>query len=177
MRYQQFLIQAKDVRSLYQGCVLAAIVLLLLALLPSSVVEAALRAEILPKDIDGKEILPFILSWIGHGTDKPLGIFLIASLLIPALGVGSSVLRVQTKTVLDFNILPASNLNRLLIVIVNAFLSLAIALKGGAIVDLIVLFYSAYVGAVTYSFCCLPDFSNRTLYLFNIERKTIFDYG
>ena len=152
MRYQQFIIQAKDVRSVYQGCVLAAISLFFLALLPSSVVEAALRAGILPPDIDGKEVLPFILSWIGHGTDKPLGIFLIASLLIPALGVGSSVLRVQTKTVLDFNILPASNWNRLLIVIVNAGLSLAIALKGGAIVDLIVLFYSAYVGAVLIPF-------------------------
>ncbi|MDF5718658.1 MAG: hypothetical protein PUP93_33525 [Rhizonema sp. NSF051] len=152
MRYQQFLIQAKDVRSVYQGCIIAAISLFLLALLPSSVVEAALRAGILPPNIDGKEVLPFILSWIGHGTDKPLGIFLIASLLIPALGVGSSVLRVQTKTVLDFNILPASNLNRLLIVIVNVLLSLAIALKGGAIVDLIVLFYSAYVGAVIIPF-------------------------
>lgn len=148
MRYQQFVVQAKDVRSLYQGCVLAAISLLLLAFLPSSLVVAALKAGILPPDIDGKEILPFILSWIGNGTDKPLGIILIACLLVPALGVGSSILRVQNKTVLDFNILPASNFNRVLIVVVNALLSLVVALKGGEIVQLITFFYAAYVGAV-----------------------------
>ncbi|MBW4543953.1 MAG: hypothetical protein KME25_05860 [Symplocastrum torsivum CPER-KK1] len=152
MKYQQFVVQAKDVQSLYQGCVLAAILLLLLALLPSSVVIAAKEAGILPTDIDGKETLPFILSWIGGGADKPLGVVLIISLLVPALGVGSSILRVQTKTILDFNILPTSNFNRLLITSFNALLALAVALKGGEIVNLIVSFYAAYVSAVLVPF-------------------------
>ena len=148
MRYQQFIVRAKDMQSVYQGCVLAAILLLFLAFLPSSVVGAALKAGIFPAGIDGKETLPFILSWIGGGTDKPLGILLMASLLVPALGVGSSTLRVQSKIVLDFNILPASNINRLLITMTNALLSLIVALKGGEIVFLIVAFYAAYVGSV-----------------------------
>ncbi len=148
MKYQQFLVQAKDVRSLYQGCMLAAVLLLLLALLPSSVVIAAQNANILPTDIDGKETLPFILLWIGGGADQPLGIVLIVSLLVPSLGVGSSILRVQSKTILDFNILPISNLNRLLVTVVNALFALAIALKGGEIVNLIVSFYASYVSAV-----------------------------
>jgi SSS family solute:Na+ symporter len=148
MKYQQFVVQAKDVKSLFQGCVLAAILLLALALLPSSVVIAAHDAGILPAGIDGKETLPFILSWIGGGTDQPLGIVLIMSLLVPALGVGSSILRVQTKTVLDFEILPASNSNRLLITVTNVLLALAVALKGGEIINLIVSFYAAYVSAV-----------------------------
>ncbi|HEY9822397.1 MAG TPA: hypothetical protein V6D35_16740 [Candidatus Sericytochromatia bacterium] len=148
MKYQQFFVQAKDVRSLYQGCILAAILLLLLAFLPSSVVIAAQNAGILPADIGGKETLPFILSWIGGGTDKPLGIVLIMSLLVPVLGVGSSILRVQTKTILDFNFLPASNFNRPLVAVANVLLALAVALKGGEIVSLIVCFYAAYVAAV-----------------------------
>ncbi len=148
MKYQQFVVQAKDVRSLYQGCVLAAIVLLLLALLPSSVVVAAQNAGILPDGIDGKETLPFILAWIGGGADQPLGIVLIISLLVPALGVGSSVLRVQTKTIFDFGILPASYVGRILITVVNVLLALAVALKGGEIVNLIVSFYATYVAAV-----------------------------
>jgi SSS family solute:Na+ symporter len=148
MKYQQFVVQAKDVRSLYQGCVLAAILLLLLAFLPSSVVIAAQNAGILPIDIDGKETLPFILSYIGGGADKPLGIVLIVSLLVPSLGIGSSILRVQTKTILDFNILRASNFNRLLITVANAVFSLAVALRGGEIVNLIVSFYAVYVSAV-----------------------------
>ena len=152
MKYQQFFVQAKDVRSLYQGCVLAAIVLLLLAFLPSSVVIAAQNSGILPAGIEGKETLPFILSWIGGGVDSPLGIVLMMSLVVPALGVGSSILRMQTKTILDFNILPASNLNRLLITATNAFLALVVALRGGEIVNLIVYFYAAYVAAVFISF-------------------------
>jgi SSS family solute:Na+ symporter len=152
MKYQQFVVQAKDVQSLYRGCILAAILLLLLAFLPSSVVVAAKEAGILPTDIEGKETLPFILSWIGGGADKPLGVVLIISLLVPALGVGSSILRVQSKTILDFNILPISNFNRLLITIANALLALAVALKGGEIVNLIVSFYAAYVSAVLVPF-------------------------
>lgn len=152
MKYQQFFVQAKDVRNLYQGCMLAATVLLLLAFLPSAVVIAAQNAGILPAGIEGKETLPFILSWIGGGVDNPLGIVLMMSLIVPALGVGSSILRMQTKTVLDFNILPASNLNRLLITVVNVFLALVVALRGGEIVNLIVYFYAAYVAAVFVSF-------------------------
>ncbi len=148
MKYQQFFVQAKDVQSLYQGCILAAILLLLLAFLPSSVVIAAQNAGILPADIGGKETLPFILSWIGGGTDKPLGIVLIMSLLVPVLGVGSSILRVQTKTILDFNFLPVSKFNRPLVAVANVLLALAVALKGGEIVSLIVCFYAAYVAAV-----------------------------
>jgi SSS family solute:Na+ symporter len=152
MKYQQFVVQAKDVKSLYQGCLLAAILLLLLAFLPSAVLVAAQNAKILPVGIDGKETLPFILLWIGGGADQPLGIILIISLLVPALGVGSSILRVQTKTVLDFNFFPISNVSRLLVTVVNILLALAVALRGGEIINLIVSFYAAYVAAVVVPF-------------------------
>lgn len=149
MKCQQFIVQARDLRSVYQGSVLAAIVLLWLALLPSSVVMAAQHAGILPAGIDGKEIMPFILLWIGGGIDQPLGIVLMLSLLVPALGVGSSVLRVQNKTVLDFGILPVSNRNRLLVAVANALFALAVALKsGGSLIGLIVSFYAVYLAAV-----------------------------
>ncbi|HEY9667177.1 MAG TPA: hypothetical protein V6C91_10245, partial [Coleofasciculaceae cyanobacterium] len=153
MKCQQFIVQTKDVRSVYQGSVLAAILLLWLALLPSSVAIAAQHAGILPPGIDGKEIIPFILLWIGGGTDKPLGIALMISLLVPALGVGSSVLRVQDKTISDFGILPASRKNQLLIAVANALLALAIALKGsGSLINLIVSFYAVYLSAVLVPF-------------------------
>ena len=153
MKCQQFIVQTKDVRNVYLGSVLAAIVLMWIALLPSVVVIAAQQAGILPIDIDGKETIPFILSWIGGGTEKPLGVLLILSLLVPALGVGSSVLRVQNKTILDLNILPISNSNRLLVAVINAFLALAIALKGsGSLIGLIISFYAVYLSAVLIPF-------------------------
>ncbi len=148
MKQQQFMVQAKDLGSLYKGCFLGGFLLVLLALLPSAVVVAAQAAGILPNGIDGKETIPFILSWIGGGPHQPLGIFLIISLVVPALGVGSNILRIQTKTILDFDILPASKNNRLLVTAVNALLGLGIALKGGSIVNLIVSFYAVYVASV-----------------------------
>ena len=152
MKYQQFVVQAKDERSLYSGCILAGIILLLLSFLPSAVVIAARGAEILPPGIDGKETIPFILSWIGGGPRNPLGILLILSLAVPALGVGSNILRIQTKTVLDFNLLDPSDRNRFGIASFNAALGLGIALKGGAIVNLIVAFYAAYVASASVPF-------------------------
>ena len=167
MKYQQFLVQAKDIRNLYQGCLIAAFCLLLLAFLPSSLVVAAQHQGILPAGLSGKETLPFILSWLGGGIHKPLGIALIMSLMIPALGVGSSILRVQTKTILDFNLLSDRHSNRLIVTIANACLSLAIALKGGDIVNLIVSFYAAYVAAVLVPFFAYL-LSQKNYYTFSI---------
>lgn len=147
MKYQQFVIQARDLRSLYIACTLAGGVLLLLALLPSAVVEVAAQTGILPPDLDGKETIPYILSWVGGGVGQPLGILLLLALVIPALGVGSNVLRIQTKTILDLNIVPRSPTNQILVTGVNALLGLAIALRGGSIVGLIVCFYAVYVAA------------------------------
>lgn len=149
MKCQQFIVQTKDVRNVYFGSVLAAIVLMWIGLLPSVVVISAQQAGILPIGMDGRETIPFILSWIGGGTGKPLGIVLILSLLVPALGVGSSVLRVQNKTILDFSILPVSNPNRLIVAVINTLLALAIALKGnGSLIGLIVSFYAVYLAAI-----------------------------
>ncbi len=90
------------------------------------------------------------------------------SLMVPALGVGSSVLRVQDKTISDFGILPASRKNQLLIAVVNALLALAIALKGsGSLVNLIVSFYAVYLSAVLIPFIAyLLDYGGR--YTFSI---------
>lgn len=153
MKCQQFIVQTKDMRSVYLGSVLAAIIILWLALLPSVAAITAQKAGILPAGIDGKEIIPVILLWMSGGTDKPLGIFLLMSLLVPALGVGSSVLRVQNKTISDFGILPVSKFNQPLIAITNAFLALAVALKGsGSLISLIVSFYAVYLAAALVPF-------------------------
>ena len=160
MKYQQFVVQAKDLPSLYSGCLLAGIILLVLAFLPYAVVIGAQSAGILHPGINGKETIPFIIAWIGGGIHHSVGIILIMALVVPALGVGSNVLRIQTKTVLDFQFFPASNLNRFLVAFANAVLGLGIALKGGAIVNLIVAFYAAYVAAASISF--MAYFLDRT---------------
>jgi SSS family solute:Na+ symporter len=151
MKCQQYLVQAKDIRTVYLGSLLAGLLLMVLAFLPSAVVIAAQHAGILPLALGSKEIIPYILAWVGGGSDQPSGIFLILALAVPALGLGSSVLRVQTKTVFDLEIVPQSQKNHILIAGVNALIALGVALNGGEIINLILYFYAAYLWAV-----CIP---------------------
>ncbi|GAB1542787.1 hypothetical protein NUACC21_54610 [Scytonema sp. NUACC21] len=148
MKCQQYIVQARDVRTVYLGSIFAALAIIALAFLPSAVVIAAQNAAILPADLDAKAAIPYILSWVGGGSNQPLGAFLIAALAVPSLGLGSSVLRVQTKTLLDLQLLPKFQGNRILIAGVNALFALGIALNGGEIIGLILLFYTAYLSAV-----------------------------
>jgi len=147
MKYQQFIVRAKNLRSLYLGIALAGGIFFLLAFVPSTAIAAAQAADILPASLSGKEAIPYILAWLGGGSDKPLGIFLVLALVVPALGVGSSVLRMQAKAVQDFNLFAETPRSRLAITAVNASLGLLVALKGGAIVNLLVCFYAAYISA------------------------------
>lgn len=148
MKYQQYLVRARDLRSLYWGCALAAGLLFALALLPAAVVMAAGRLGILPEAIDGKAVVPYILAWLGGGAEHPLGMLLVASLIVPALGVGSSVLRLQTKAIADLAPFPATTKVRAAIAGGNGLLGLAVALKGGSIVGTMVCFYATYAAVV-----------------------------
>ncbi|KKI98556.1 SLC5/6 family protein [Prochlorothrix hollandica] len=147
MKYQQYLVQAKDLKTLYLGCGLAGVVLLLLAFVPSNLVLAAQQAQILPPGLESKAVIPQILLWLG-GSNPTLGSLLLLSLVIPALGLGSSILRVQTKTVFDLGLVDPNPMTRLLVPLLNGALALAIALRGGSIIGLIASFYAAYVSAV-----------------------------
>lgn len=172
MKYQQYLVQAKDLPTLYGGSILAALGFIILAGLPTALVLAAQNSNLLPLEITGKEVIPYILLTIGGGKDQFLGFLFILSLVVPALGIGSSILRIQTKTILDLGWFPVSPLSRWLITIFNASLALASALKGGEIVTLIASFYAAYVSAIWIPFIAyllthfqVYEFSKRAVQL------------
>lgn len=148
MKCQQFVVQARNVRTGYLGSICAAIALFALAFLPSSVAIAAQKAEIIPPDLSLKAVIPFVLAWVGGGAETFWGITLIIALVVPALGLGSNVLRVQNKMVFDWEIFPHFAGDRFVVAAINAILAFAIALRGGEIVSLIVCFYAAYLGAV-----------------------------
>lgn len=148
MKCQQFVVQAKDVRTAYWGCILAAISLIGLAFLPTTVAIAGQNTGILPANVTGKEVIPYILSWIGGGADQPWGIVLMLALVVPALGIGSNILRIQTKTVLDLEVIPNPQQNRILLTILNVLFAFGIALKDGEIISLILYFYAVYLSTV-----------------------------
>jgi solute:Na+ symporter, SSS family len=167
MKCQQFVVQARNLRTGYLGTILGAIGLFCLAFLPSSVAIAAQKSEILPLNLDLKAVIPFVLAWVGGGAREFWGIVLIIALVVPALGLGSNVLRVQNKMVFDWEIVPDFRGNHLVVAVINAILAFAIALRGGEIVSLIVCFYAAYLSAVWMPFLAYLLFY-KNLYNFSV---------
>jgi len=148
MKCQQFVVRARSLRAAVCSCLLAGGIFIVLAFLPAAIVIASQQRGILPDTVSAKAAIPFILSWMGGGTEQPLGIVLLGVLALPALGLGSNVLRVQTRTNLDLVDRAESRSYRIAFALFNAVFGLGIALRGGEIVDLIVCFYAAYLSAV-----------------------------
>jgi solute:Na+ symporter, SSS family len=148
MQFQVFIVQSQTIQKAYRACILGGIVLIFLAFVPSEVAIAARDSGILPAEIIGKEVIPYILSWLGGGMHQPLGIFLMLFLLCSALGSGSGLLRAMNHTLFALDIFPKSDRLRLIFAIVNVLLALAIASLGGSIIGLMVSFYALYVSSV-----------------------------
>lgn len=148
MKCQQFIVNSRNLWVAYWGSLLAGLLLIALAFLPAAVVMAAQQAGIIPADTDGKAVIPYILAWIGGGSSHFWGVTLIATLAVPALGIGSSILRIQTKALLDLAQVSGDRPQQVLVAVINAACALGIALKGGEILGLILCFYAAYLAAV-----------------------------
>lgn len=174
MKCQQFIVRAKTPQIAYWGCVLAAIALLGLAFLPTAVVLAAQQQGIIPAALSGKEVLPYILAQVGGGTNHWQGILLMLSLAVPALGIGSNILRIQTKTILDLKVFPNSPYAWIAVTILNALCVLAIALRDREIINLILNFYTAYLSSIGVPFIAyLLAQANRDIFSANSVRLAL----
>ena len=147
MKCHQYLVRAKNVRVALWSCIFTAAILIALALLAVATAIAGQQAGIIPPNLDGKEVIPYILVSIGGGKNF-WGIVAIVTLAVPALGLGSSVLRIQTRTFCDLEILTSRFGQRILITAINILLALLVAFREGEIVSLMLLFYTAYLAAV-----------------------------
>jgi solute:Na+ symporter, SSS family len=148
MQFQVFLVQSQTIQKAYRACILGGIVLIFLAFVPSEVAIAARDSGILPVEIVGKEVIPYVLSWLGGGLHQPLSIFLMLFLLCSALGSGSGLLRAMNHTLFELEFFPSSNSLHLFFTFANVMLALAIASMGGSIIGLMVSFYALYVSSV-----------------------------
>jgi SSS family solute:Na+ symporter len=148
MKCQQFVVRSQSIAIAGWSCILSGAIFIGLAFLPTSLIIAAQQSALLPDSVTGKTAIPYLLSWLGGGIQTPLGAMFVASLALPALGLGSNVLRIQTKANFDILNLSGGWGYQLGFSMLNAVLALLVALNGGEIVRLIVLFYAAYLSAI-----------------------------
>ena len=154
MKFQQFVVQGRSPATVSWSCLMAAVVVLALAFLPSAAVIAAQQSGILPEAITPRQIIPYVLGWLGGGVRTPLGILMVGTVLLPALGAGSTVLRIQTQLVVES--LPSRWIDRgwkqMGMGALNAGLAMMLAFQGGSIIGVMVVFYAAYGAAVWWPF-------------------------
>lgn len=95
--YQQFVLAARSPWAAVGGCVLAGLLLFVIAFLPSAVVVAMQGGGMLGDLADAKQVVPWVLGQVagsvGQGADK----LMLVALSVAALGAGAAILRAMTE--------------------------------------------------------------------------------
>lgn len=95
--YQQFVLTARSPLAAVGGCVLAGLLLFVIAFLPSAVVVAMQNGGMLGDLVDTKQVVPWVLGQVagsvGQGADK----LMLIALSVAALGAGAAILRAMTE--------------------------------------------------------------------------------
>lgn len=95
--YQQFVLAARSPWAAVGGCVLAGLLLFMIAFLPSAVVVAMQISGMLGDLVDAKQVVPWVLGQVagsvGQGADK----LMLIALSVAALGAGAAILRAMTE--------------------------------------------------------------------------------
>lgn len=95
--YQQFVLVARSPLAAVGGCVLAGLLLFVIAFLPSAVVVAMQGGGMLGDLVDTKQVVPWVLGQVagsvGQGADK----LMLIALSVAALGAGAAILRAMTE--------------------------------------------------------------------------------
>lgn len=95
--YQQFVLAARSPLAAVGGCVLAGLLLFVIAFLPSAVVVAMQGGGTLGDLADAKQAVPWVLGQVagsvGQGADK----LMLIALSVAALGAGAAILRAMTE--------------------------------------------------------------------------------
>lgn len=89
--YQQFVVLARSPRAAIAGCILAAVVILLISPLPASAVLAAIRQGQLPEAVSAKESIPYLVALPFGGRDTMIGKWVLVGLFAAALGSSATI--------------------------------------------------------------------------------------
>lgn len=171
MDFHQFIVQAKTYKQAIIGSLLGGLGLIFIALLPTVITLSAVSHKILPANIDGKQVIPFVLLYEGRKFGFPfLGKVLVACLLTVSLASGSALTRILTRTFQDFDFISPKLRSRKIILVTNALTVFFLTLTGKTIISLIVCFYVIYLSGVIVPFLVYFVQSKK---LFSFPRRAV----
>ncbi len=140
--YHQFVQAARSSASASGGCLLAAVLLVGLALLPPAMVMA-MTGSMPVGPVDGKQIVPHLLAQAAGTLGPNAAMGLLAALSTAALGSGAAILRAMSSAL--GSAMPGRRGTSALAL----FLGAAIAGRGQAIVDTMVSVNMVYLASIT----------------------------
>ena len=153
MDFHQFIVRGKKIESSIAASCLAAFVLIMLILIPTMIVIGSQTNEILPANIDGKQIIPYVLIFLGKNLfGNHLGYIFLIAMIAVSLGSCSCLMKIMVKTFLGFQFIPKKLKNKNSVNIINCLIIFLLSLKSGTIVSLIVSFYAVYITGVLVPF-------------------------
>ena len=149
MDFHQVLVTGRRGLNATLGALIAGSILLLVSFLPASVVLGGMQNGIIsPGTINGKDAIPTILATLGSDIFSGGGLFLVAGLIVVAIGSGSGLNRALIRSFQAAPFMPKMLNNPIIAAWINAGIALGIALTGFTIIGLVVSFYAIYVAGV-----------------------------
>lgn len=173
MDFHQFIIKGKNVSTSIKATILAGFILTILTFIPMSIALGAKYTSIVPQNIDGKQLIPYITIMLGGKIFGPnLKYILLPFIAVTAIGSSSCLIRIMTQTFQSFNFIPYHiRDNKKKILLVNGLIIFLLSIKNDTIISLIVSFYIVYIVGVFIPFMTilLPQFKKN-----NFSKFTIF---
>jgi len=172
MDFNQFIVQGKTIKKAMLGTLIAGIILFFISFIPVLIVFTATKNNIVLSNIDGKQIIPYILMSIGTILgSKLLGNILVFSLLTLSIGSGSALTKISVNTFSSFKFIPKAFRNKKNVTMLNILVILFLAITGKTIISLIVCFYIIYITGVIVPFTIYISGISKKI---NISNKNIF---
>ena len=152
--YQQFVLAARSPLAAVGGCVLAGLLLFVIAFLPSAVVVAMQGGGMLGDLVDTKQVVPWVLGQVagsvGQHTDK----LMLIALSVAALGAGAAILRAMTEA-LACAASGSRSAGHPLFALIALGLSVLLASRDQGIVDTMVSVNVVYIASIGVCFATM----------------------
>lgn len=174
MDFHQFIVKAKNAKNAVVGSLFGFTILLILSITLLALVQGGLTTNLIIGITDPKQVIPTMLYNFGKNIHPLLGFLFSLPIVFVSIGSGSGVTKVVTKNLIS---LSAETISEKFARIVIILVSILIALIGNSIINLIVSFYSIYVGSVIIPFILylvIGNKKNNTYYKSLIRLSLIF---
>lgn len=157
MDFHQFIVKGKNILVSTKATLLAGSILFFLTLIPSILAIKVRYGNIIPINIDGKQLIPYTMIFLGEnlfGTN--LKYFFLTILIITTVGSCSCLIRIMVQTFQKFEFIPKQiRKNKKIILVLNGLIIFLLTIKNSTLISLIVSFYIIYIVGVLIPFITL----------------------